>query len=271
MCPSYDNESLVDSWIAQSETFEKAHAIERFARYAPELGWRAILSVLAFPEALEHLVPLSHALEILVSSYGDQFIDRIEHEAAISVPFKTCLARMNPSPTFPIPEHLWSRLSAAAGTCVGPMPPNLAALYAKIPNLADVATRDPHPMHPGEAPSLSDADLLSYASDYLVHERNFWAWEELDRLLREDGPETVWPLLLRLVEKGSDRVLCAAGAGILEDFLDMHGTEFIERIEERASRDPRFRFCLSHVWESTMPPEIWKRVVVARGTEPQRG
>ena len=33
----------------------------------------------------------------------------------------------------------------------------------------------------------------------------------------------------------------------------------------------RFRFCLSHVWQGDMSDEIWQRVNVARGDEPQRG
>ena len=268
---SYDRDSLVDSWIVQSEAGEKAHAIERHARYSPELGWRGILAVLSLPDGSQCVGPLSDDLEMLVSRYGDRFIDRIEAAAEASAAFRSCLANIHPSPTFPIPEHLWLRLSAAAGTTIGPMGTGLAELYAEIPNLSDAVTWDPHPLDPSEAPSLSDSELLGCASAYVVYHQNFWAWEELDRILREDGPEAVWPFILRLVEKGSDRVLCNLGAGLLEDFLDMYGAEFIERIEARANCDRRLRFCLSHVWPSTIPESVWERVVIARGTEPQRG
>jgi hypothetical protein len=87
----------------------------------------------------------------------------------------------------------------------------------------------------------------------------------------EVGPDTAWPLILRLVEKGSDAVLGAVGAGVLEELLDRYSVDVIERIEAQARRDSRFRLCLSHVWPSAMPAEIWQRVVVARGDEPQRG
>lgn len=269
--PSYDPEFLIDTWIAQSDAHEEANAIERYARYAPELGWRAILAVLTIPDALQHLGPLSHALEMLVSQYGDNFIDRIEHEASVSSAFKACLAEIHPSPTFPLPEQLWSRLSAASGTSVGPMKPHMAELYAGLPDLSEMATWDPHPLDPLEAPVLSDAELLEHAHAYLVYHQGCWAWEELNRILEEDGPDAAWPLILLLVERGSDHALGAAGAGILEDLLDKHGIAVIDRIEAQAASDQRFRYCLSHVWPADIPPDLWKRVVAARGDEPQRG
>lgn len=269
--PDYDADLLIDTWIAQSDAHDKANAIERYARYAPELGWRAILIVLTIPDTIQHLGPLSNALEMLISQYGDDFIDRIEHEAKISHAFKTCLARIHPSPTFPFPQHLWPRLSAAAGKSIGPMAPHMAALYAEIPDLAHVETWDPHPMSPTEAPDLSDAELLDHAQAYLVYHQGFWAWEELNRILEEDGPDAAWPLILRLVQKGSDHALCAAGAGILEDLLEQHGPTVIERVEAQAAGDQRFRYCLSHVWPMGIQPDIWERIVLARGNEPQRG
>lgn len=269
--PEYDADLLIDTWIAQSEAHAKAHAIERYARYVPELGWRAILAVLKVPDSHSQRGGLTAALKMLVSQYGDQFIDRIEQEAAVSSAFKACLAEIHPSPTFPFPEHLWPRLSAAAGKPVGPMAPHMAKLYEEMPDLSTVATWDPHPLEPSEVPSLSDAELLEHAHAYVTYHQGFWAWEELHRILEEDGPEAAWPLILLLVERGSDHALCAAGAGILEDLLDEHGPAFIERVEVQAAADLRFRFCLSHVWPSGMPPEIWERVVAARGDEPQRG
>lgn len=268
--PSYDPEFLVDTWIAQSDAHEMAHSIEQFARYFPELGWRAILTVLTLPEALLHIDSLSEPLEMIISQHGDVFIDRIESEAAVNGAFKACLAEISPSPTFPIPNHLWPRLSTAASTSIGPMLPHMAVLYADIPDLSRVAALDPFPP-PAEVPNLSDPELLEYARAFIVYHGGFWAWEELNRILDEEGPDATWPLILRLVQKGSDRIRCAVGAGILEDLLEKHGMAVIDRIEARASCDKRFRFCLSHVWRAGMLPDIWNRVVVARGDEPQRG
>src|ERR1041384_5908585 len=128
------------AFVTPLHAHDKAHTIERHARYAPELGWRGILAVLTIPDAQQHLGALATPLQMLVSQYGDQFIDRIEREAAISPPFKECLAAIHPSPIFPFPEHLWPRLTAAAGTPIGPMAPHVAALYKEIPDLSTLAT-----------------------------------------------------------------------------------------------------------------------------------
>ena len=269
--PSYDPELLIETWIAQSGAHEKAKAIERYARYAPELGWRAILTVLTLPDALQHLGPLVNALEMLVSQYGDRFIERIEHEASVSSAFKACLAKIHPSPTFPLPEHLWPRLSAASGGSIGPMKPHMADLYAELPDLSQMLAWDPKPLETGDVPALSESELLECAQAYLIYHGGFWAWEELNRILDEDGPDATWPLILQLIERGSDDVLCAVGAGILEDLLAKHGTVVIDRVEAQAAKDQRFRYSLSHAWQADMPDDIWRRVVTARGDEPQRG
>jgi hypothetical protein len=151
------------------------------------------------------------------------------------------------------------------------MKPHMAKLYAELPDLSQVATWDPHPMDSDDVPVLSDSELSEHARAYLVYHQGFWAWEELNRILEDDGPDAAWPLILQLIEKGSDRAIGAVGAGILEDLLDKHGIVVIDRVEAQAASDERFRFCLSHVWQAGMPAHIWERVVAARGDEPQRG
>lgn len=268
---SCDPELLIDTWIVMSDSSAKADDVERYARYAPELGWRALLAILTIPDAAQHLDPLSHVLTKLVSRHGDSFIDRIEREAAVSPAFKACLARIHPSPSFPFPEHLWQRLSAAADAPIGPLSPRMAALYAEIPDLSELSSWDPHPIEASEAPTLTDAEVLEHAHAFVDHCQAFWAWEELNRILEEEGPDATWPLILLLVEKGSDHAVGAAGAGILEDLLGKHGPLVIERVEAQAAQDQRFRYCISHVWPGTMPPDIWERVERARGDEPERG
>lgn len=269
--PRYEPDELVEAWLANSDAHEQAHNVDRFARYAPELGWRSILAVLELPDAQQHLGQLSRALEMLVGQYGDAFIDRIEAEAEVSDAFRRCLAEVHPDPVFRIPEHLWARLSRAAGVMVGPMSPKMAALHEELPDLAEVTSWDPHPLAREDAPALGQAELRDQAKAWLTYHQTFWAWEELKRILEEDGYDAAWPLVLELIARGSDNALCAAGAGILEDMLDRHGEEIIVRVEAEAATDQRFRYCLSHVWRCDMPDVLWERVVRARGDEPQRG
>ena len=198
--PQYEPEDLIEAWLAMTEAHGGAQNVERFARYAPDLGWRSILAVLEHPDARGHVRTLSGSLSIFISQFGADFVDRIEEEAAISSAFRECLADVHPTPVFPIPEALWARLSAAAGVTIGPMKPKMAALYAEFPDMGQLMVWDPYPL----------------AAE------------------------------------------------------DVHGDAIIERVEECAAADQRFRYCLSNVWP-VLPEPIWERVVRARGDEPQRG
>jgi Family of unknown function (DUF6869) len=95
---------------------------------------------------------------------------------------------------------------------------------------------------------------------------------------RIEQAETSWELT-RLIESriDPDRALCVIlgimaldsedeeidllGAGPLEDFLNRFGPEYIDVIEQLASKNPRFRKVLKGVWlTTTMDPGVWKRV-----------
>jgi uncharacterized protein DUF6869 len=267
----YDPEDLIEAWLLQSDAHLEAHNVERFARYAPELGWQSILAVLELPDAQAHVDSLSHALLMLIAQYGFDFIDRIEHEAAVSTAFKSCLAEVHPDTVFRIPEALWSRLSAAAGASVGPMAPHMAKLYDEIPGIGEVQYWDPNPMRAQDIPQLGRSELRAQAEAWLTYTQNFWAYEELNRVREEERLDAAWPFVLALVARGSDHAIGAAGAGLLEDMLEEDPHAMIERVEEQATADQRFRYCLSHVWQGDIPEDVWSRIVVARGDEPQRG
>jgi hypothetical protein len=146
-----------------------------------------------------------------------------------------------------------------------------AATHAEPRDLAETLALDLDPLDPRDAPELSGDELRAQARGWVEFHNTFWAWAELHRIVEEDGPEAAWPIVLVLVERADDDAMPSLGAGALEDLLRRHGAELIDRVEARAAVDGRFRFCLSHVWKGHMPDEIWARVVVARGDEPQRG
>jgi hypothetical protein len=264
-----DTDALVDAWLEGADAADHAHAVERFARHAPELGWRCILAILELPDAFAWRSRIAHDLQVLISRHGEQLIDRIEAEAEASPAFRGCLAEMRNEPPFTVAEPLWPRLSAAAGKPFGEMSARMARLHAEMPQMAELLAWDPHPFAPEDAPELDEDAVRAIATDWLRYQQCFWACDELGRL--RDEPEALWPVLLRIVERGSARALGSLGAGALEDLVREHGAEMIERIEARAADDARFRFCLSHVWPGDVAPEIWDRVVAARGEEPARG
>jgi hypothetical protein len=86
---------------------------------------------------------------------------------------------------------------------------------------------------------------------------------ELDRMAAED-PEAAWVLILGILERDqSAPVIEMLAAGPLEDLIEYHGAHFVDRIEEAARRDSKFRRLLGGVWEASTP-DIWGRVVAAR-------
>lgn len=88
---------------------------------------------------------------------------------------------------------------------------------------------------------------------------NFWAWEEFERLTRAE-PEEAWTAVLAVIDATDDEyTLGMLAAGPLEDLIDAHGQAFVDRIEQRASADSRFRSVLQGVWRSSTP-QVWERI-----------
>ncbi len=73
--------------------------------------------------------------------------------------------------------------------------------------------------------------------------------------LADDDPERAWTLLLRVIARADfdGGALCSAGADCLENLFRAHGPRFIERIEQRARQDPKFRQALACVWAMKSP------------------
>lgn len=91
--------------------------------------------------------------------------------------------------------------------------------------------------------------------------QGFWAFEALNDLVRE-RPEEAWSIITRLVELSpDDTILANVAAGPLEDILSVHPSSFIDRIEEKARRDSKFRRCVSGVWgPSSIPDDVQMRL-----------
>jgi hypothetical protein len=93
---------------------------------------------------------------------------------------------------------------------------------------------------------------------------NLWVELKFQELGRDD-PSLLWNLILCVLSRTKDvSVLSILAAGPLEDLIEDHGGAFIERIEFRAETDADFRDLLHGVWRSSTP-EIWNRIVAARG------
>src|SRR5690349_11363174 len=93
-------------------------------------------------------------------------------------------------------------------------------------------------------PSNNSTDELR-ERDAEAERHGFWAWEAVNALVREH-PDHAWTMILRLVELSPDeRTLANVAGGPLEDLVGLQPHAFIDRIEEQARKDSRFRRCLS--------------------------
>lgn len=80
------------------------------------------------------------------------------------------------------------------------------------------------------------------------------------------SPLSAWYLIQFILAKDETaRTLDLLSAGPLEDFIEYHGSDWIEWIEDTAIEDARFRSLLAGVWQTQTPDDIWSRVVAARG------
>lgn len=88
----------------------------------------------------------------------------------------------------------------------------------------------------------------------------FWAHMSLDELL-DDDRERFW-LIINEIRKidDSDFLLSNLAAGPIEDSLVRAGETFIERMEELARRDEKFKRLLGMLWKNEIRDDIWVRI-----------
>ena len=77
-------------------------------------------------------------------------------------------------------------------------------------------------------------------------------------------PDAQWSVILDLIAAAPKEAFNDLAAGPVEGFLGRFGEAVIERVEEEAARNPKFRQVLHGVWQHQMSPEVWARVQAAR-------
>jgi hypothetical protein len=109
----------------------------------------------------------------------------------------------------------------------------------------------------------TDAEI---AQAYVELQERWWAWEAVKEATMHD-PEHAWQLVLAIVAAtDSSLVLEVLGSGPLEDLLSDYGDQFIDRCEEQARVDPKFRESLSSIWRTErMSEAVWSRIEQASG------
>jgi hypothetical protein len=90
--------------------------------------------------------------------------------------------------------------------------------------------------------------------------------DQVDRWLYDpvvNRPHDAWPILDALVENVDDRpdgALDYLAAGPVEDFVKLHGVEFLDLLEAAARNSPRWRRALEYVRPWDGPNGIDRRV-----------
>jgi hypothetical protein len=91
--------------------------------------------------------------------------------------------------------------------------------------------------------------------------QTFWAIEEEHDPFFDDKSEELWQLILKIHERDhSIAVQQVLSAGPIENLLSKFGERYIERMEDKAHKDPAFAKVLGGVWQSSMSDEIWVRL-----------
>jgi hypothetical protein len=93
------------------------------------------------------------------------------------------------------------------------------------------------------------------------HNPNNWAIQLSVRWHLSNKPEKLWRLICAVLERDvSDEVLMMVACGPLEDLLSSWGQDYIERVEELAASDARFRRILRAVYRRSMALDVWSKL-----------
>ena len=81
----------------------------------------------------------------------------------------------------------------------------------------------------------------------------------------DDMHEQLWRFVQSCYKKEmSPRVWAVLAAGPVEDLLAHYGPGYIDRVEDLAGKDPKFRDLLGGVWRNAMTDDVWDRVTRTR-------
>jgi hypothetical protein len=271
MLDSLRTDGTITAWLIHCETAKDANLLEDLPRNNPEEAWCTIFKVLHQPKSEMHLSALSDCLKSLILYHAEEFIDCIEAHTEQDPHFKACLAQIHSYPETRITKQIWERLRNASGIPVERVAPYMEGVLEQIPDLSDTLYATPIPLDSKDIAFFIDSDMERIARNWIKHQETLWAWEKINRIIDEEFIEYAFNVVEILYEKSSSDVhLSSIGTGPLEKLLKKNGAYIIDRIEKLASKDRRFRICLSFVWPTNIPVNIWKRIVKARDNEPQR-
>ena len=129
-------------------------------------------------------------------------------------------------------------------------------------------------MNEDEMNKLVDAWIIGAESgrdkdgrETTVHKETWWATEIVLNWPYDDEPELLWRFILEVHERDiSEYVAGMLAAGPVEDLLSKFGASYIDKVEDIAQKDERFRQMLCGVWQNNMSDELWLRLQKVQGS-----
>jgi len=98
------------------------------------------------------------------------------------------------------------------------------------------------------------------------HHACYWAIEKFADM-EMHHPDLNWAAMLQIISKTtSDVVIQNLAEGPLEELVELHGEEYIDKIEKVAQSNLDFRLLLRELIETT-DKEIWTRILRARSDD----
>jgi hypothetical protein len=112
--------------------------------------------------------------------------------------------------------------------------------------------------------NLADAWIRYYHAPEGSAERFETSWaatEETSLLFLGKRSEELWQLILKIHERDQSIVIQRMlSAGAVEGLMARFGERYIDRVEEKARKDPAFAKLLGGVWRNSISDEIWSRL-----------
>jgi hypothetical protein len=240
--PYDESEQLAERWLQQSRASDKLRRLDSEIKQDHVRRLEFVLELIEQgPLHGFDADDVGGELHDVLRLFGSAVISDIERAAADSVAVRRaiweCRHRQGE-----ISDELWSRFqAAAAGTSACNSQPSGRA----------------HPVEPWLSERL-DA--------WFRHEVLSAAYEEVVDLIRKE-PEKGWRAMVAIIERASPEELGYCGAALVEELIREYPEQFIERIEELASRSASFRDALAASWITLedVPDALARRCLAASG------
>ena len=98
------------------------------------------------------------------------------------------------------------------------------------------------------------------------HHSCYWSIEKFADM-EMDHPDLNWAAMLQIVSlTTADSVIQHLAEGPLEELVELHGAEYIDKIEKTAQTNLNFRLLLRELLETT-DKNIWSRILRARSDD----